>query len=89
VPTTLQSNVQWLHEKLFGQKDYTLTKRAQRLSQQIIEQSGYGADASSSEGGTSSGTSTGASASGTSSSSAGTSGQSGAGVKGQYTQPQQ
>ncbi|MDD5986916.1 MAG: LCP family protein [Eubacteriales bacterium] len=89
VPTTLQSNVQWLHEKLFGQKDYTLTKRAQRLSQQIIEQSGYGADASSSEGGTSSGTSTGASASGTSSSSAGTSGQSGAGVKGQYAQPQQ
>lgn len=40
IPKTLDSQVKMLHKKAFGQKTYNLTERAERISDQIIEQTG-------------------------------------------------
>lgn len=45
VPTTLKSNVEWLHQILFDQKDYKVTERVEKISQQIIDRTGIGAGA--------------------------------------------
>ncbi|MGI6736562.1 MAG: LCP family protein [Anaerovoracaceae bacterium] len=44
VPETLESNVSWLHGRMFAQNEYQLTKRAKALSQATIADTGYGAD---------------------------------------------
>lgn len=49
VPTTLKYNVEWLHETLFNQKDYKVTKRVEKISQQIIDQTGIGEDSGNEE----------------------------------------
>lgn len=41
VPITLKYNVEQLHEKMFGQKNYHPTDRVKKLSEQIAEKSGY------------------------------------------------
>lgn len=42
VPKTLESNVQWLHKKAFGQTDYSVTDRCKTISDQIINKTGVG-----------------------------------------------
>ena len=41
VPVTLESNVVELHQKLFGQEDYTASDRVKDISQRIINKTGY------------------------------------------------
>ncbi len=41
VPVTLNSNVSELHEKYFGQADYTPTERVQEISAEISARTGY------------------------------------------------
>lgn len=41
IPTTLESNVKELHKNLFGTEDYELDDQSSRISQKIIDQTGY------------------------------------------------
>ena len=41
VPVTLESNVQELHQKVFGNSDYTPSSTVQEISDNIIDETGY------------------------------------------------
>ena len=41
VPTTLESNVKWLHKKAFGQEDYELSEECSSINDEIINNTGY------------------------------------------------
>lgn len=41
VPVTLESNVQKLHEEVFGQKDYTVSNTVKEISDRIVTKTGY------------------------------------------------
>src|SRR5699024_11357837 len=41
VPVTLESNVQELHQKVFGKSDYTPSDTVQEISDNIIAETGY------------------------------------------------
>ena len=41
VPTTLESNVKWLHKKAFGQEDYELSESCSEINEEIINTTGY------------------------------------------------
>ena len=41
VPVTLESNVQRLHQELFGEADYVVSDTVQEISQKIINRTGY------------------------------------------------
>ena len=41
VPTTLESNVKWLHKKAFGQEDYELSDTCSEINDEIINGTGY------------------------------------------------
>ena len=44
VPCSLETNVQRLHEELFGQKNYEVSQTVKDMSQKIINETGYTAD---------------------------------------------
>ena len=41
VPVTLETNVKQLHEEAFGEEDYTPSENVQKISDRIIERTGY------------------------------------------------
>ena len=41
VPVTLEQNVKKLHEDLFGESDYEVSKEVKEISEKIINKTGY------------------------------------------------
>ena len=41
VPITLESNVKRLHQEIFGEKDYVPSDTVKKISENIIQKTGY------------------------------------------------
>ena len=44
LPITLESNVIWLHNFLYGANDYEVSEAVKKYSDWIVKKSGYGED---------------------------------------------